>query len=283
MSGNMIVILTSVFVLIWVGFSAAIEVPNNAVTMCQTTPMTIGGEPITGKIETTDCVSLKYGIGWNSDLYTFTGLVGDQVLILVSPSEFNTNIVLYDPKRLRVQNESTRIPRGSGYYTLATTGTYTVEVTSYNAGSTGMYTLKSAKPGMCSTTPMSIGGQPVTGKIETTDCVSLKYGIGWNSDLYTFTGSGGDQVSILVNPSEFNTNIVLYNPNGLKVQNESTRIPRGSGYYTLAATGTYTVEVTSYNAGSTGMYTLKSAKPGICSMTPMTIGVSQLPARLKQL
>ena len=159
MSRSLIALLISVFVLIWVGFAAAIEVPNNAVTMCQTTPMTIGGEPITGKIETTDCASLKYGIGWNSDLYTFTGLVGDQVLILVSPSEFNTNIVLYDPNGLKVQNESTRIPRGSGYYTLAATGTYTVEVTSYNAGSTGMYTLKSAKPGICSTTPMTIGGR----------------------------------------------------------------------------------------------------------------------------
>ena len=154
---SLIVILISVFVLIWGGFSAAVEVHNNAVTMCQTAPMTIGGEPITGKIETTDCVSLKYGIGWNSDLYSFTGTVGDHVSILVNTSEFNTNIVLYDPKGLKVQNESTRIPRGSGYYTLEATGTYTVEVTSYTAGSTGMYTLKSAKPGICSTTPMTIG------------------------------------------------------------------------------------------------------------------------------
>jgi hypothetical protein len=157
MSRSLIVMLISVFVLIWVGFSAADDLPNNAVTICKTTPMTIGGEPVTGKIETADCVSLKYGIGWNSDLYTFTGAEGNQVLILVNTSEFNTNIVLYDPNGLKVQNESTRIPRGSGYYTLEATGTYTVEVTSYNAGSAGMYTLISAKPGMCSTTPMTIG------------------------------------------------------------------------------------------------------------------------------
>ncbi len=43
MSRSLIVILISVFVLIWVGFPAAVEVPNNAVTMCQTTPMTIRG------------------------------------------------------------------------------------------------------------------------------------------------------------------------------------------------------------------------------------------------
>ena len=42
MSRSLIVILISVFVLIWEGFSAAVEVHNNAVTMCQTTPMTIG-------------------------------------------------------------------------------------------------------------------------------------------------------------------------------------------------------------------------------------------------
>ena len=53
MSRSLIALLISVFVLIWMGFPAAIEVPNNAVTMCQTTPMTIGGEPVTGNIETT--------------------------------------------------------------------------------------------------------------------------------------------------------------------------------------------------------------------------------------
>jgi hypothetical protein len=157
MSRSLTVMLITVFVLIGGDFSTAVEVHNNAVTMCQTAPMTIGGEPITGKIETTDCVSLKYGIGWNSDLYTFSGSAEDQVLILVNTSEFNTNIVLYDPTGLKVQSESTRIPRGSGYYTLAATGTYMVEVTSYNAGSTGMYTLKSAKPAICSTMPMTIG------------------------------------------------------------------------------------------------------------------------------
>ena len=144
MSKSLIVVLISFQMFIWVCFTAAIEMPNNAVKMCKIVPMTIGGEPVIGKIETTDCVSLKYGIGWNSDLYAFTGSVGDQVLILVSSSEFNTDIVLYDPKGLKVQDESTRIPCGSGYYMLAATGTYTVEVTSYNTGSTGTYTLKSA-------------------------------------------------------------------------------------------------------------------------------------------
>ena len=153
MSKTLITILISVFVLAWVGFSEAFEAPNNAVTMRQPTPITIGGDPVTGRIETSDCVSLKYGIGWYSDFYTFTGSVGDQILILLNPSEFSTNIMLYDPNGLRVQNESTRIPRGSGYYTLESTGIYTVEVTSYNAGSTGLYTLKSANPGICSTAP----------------------------------------------------------------------------------------------------------------------------------
>jgi len=41
MSRSLMVILISVFVLIWMGFSSAVEVPNNAV-MCQTAPITIG-------------------------------------------------------------------------------------------------------------------------------------------------------------------------------------------------------------------------------------------------
>jgi len=84
-------------------------------------------------------------------------------------------------------------------------------------------------------------------------CIINKYGLGWYADYYRFTGSIGDQISISIT-SSFNQNIVLYDPNGTKVQDQDDRIP-GDLWYTLNAAGTYVLEVTSYYAGQTGGYT----------------------------
>jgi hypothetical protein len=224
--------------------------------------MTIGTEvhEIQGSIDTTDCTSTYYGLGWYADYYTFTGSVGDKISISLS-SAFDPRMVLYDPNGTVVEFRSIRIPYGSEWYPLEMTGTYTLEITPYHAGATGSYTLTSVKRAgkvwnMCGTrTPITIGCSPIItpGNIATDDCVSFKYGINWYADYYTFTGSVGDQISISITAS-FDKNIVLYDPNGTKVDDRTDRIPY-SGWYTLQV-GTYTLEVTSHNAGATGGYTL---------------------------
>ena len=255
------IVLLSVIAWVPLVFSQ-ISVGQAAVTPCQTTPMIMESDvhEIQGSLDTTDCTSTKYGLGHYADYYTFEGSAGDRISIAITAA-FNRNIVLYDPNGGEVQDEDVRIPYG-GWYTLQVTGTYILEVTSYQAGLTGGYTLTSVKRsakvnGMCGTkTPITIGCSPIItpGNLETDDCVSFKYGINWYADYYTFTGSVGDRISISITAS-FNRNIVLYDPNGGEVQDEDVRIP-GAGWYTLLVTGPYTLEVTSYNAGQTGGYTL---------------------------
>ena len=255
-------------------------------TACQTDLTTIGGDAIVGEISLTDCTSTKHGNGWYADYYTFTGSVGDRISISITAS-FGENIVLYDPNGTKVQDEHYgRIRYGSGWYTLGVTGTYILEVTSQGAGETGSYTLTSVKQsakvnGMCGTkTAITMGREPTTtqGNLAIDDCVSFKYGINWYADYYTFTGSVGDRISISITAS-FGENIVLYDPNGTKVQDgHYGRISYGSGWYTLGVTGTYILEVTSQGAGETGSYTLTSVKQsakvnGMCgTKTAITMG-----------
>ena len=127
---------------------------------------------------------------------------------------------------------------------------------------------------MCGTkTAITMGREPTTtqGNLAIDDCVSFKYGINWYADYYTFTGSVGDRISISITAS-FGENIVLYDPNGTKVQDEHYgRIPYGSGWYTLGVTGTYILEVTSQGAGETGSYTLTSQSSDTTAPTPGTV------------
>jgi len=122
----------------------------------------------------------------------------------------------------------------------------------------------------CDTTPLTIGGDAIFGEISLTDCTSTKHGNGWYADFYTFTGSAGDKISISQPEAQFTRDMVLYGPNGLVVldANADFRIPNGSGYYTLPATGTYTLEVTTFYAGETGNYTLTSLSSDTTAPTP---------------
>jgi len=107
----------------------------------------------------------------------------------------------------------------------------------------------------CECLPLNMGGSN-SGSIDTTDCTSTKFGIGWYSDCYKFPGSVGDRISISLSAAFGNPRMLLYDPNGGEVQYESIRIPSGSGCYTLQVPGEYTLEVTPYFAGVIGGYTL---------------------------
>jgi hypothetical protein len=75
-------------------------------------------------------------------------------------------------------------------------------------------------------------------------------------------------VAILLTASAFDTYVYLIGTNGIVItQNDdggggsNSRIPAGSGYYTLPSTGTYIIEVTSYVINATGSYTLSLTGP----------------------
>ncbi|MGH9843863.1 MAG: immunoglobulin domain-containing protein, partial [Blastocatellia bacterium] len=227
-------------------------------------PLTVGSTPVSGQLSGTDCQSSSGGL---ADYYSFSGIAGQQIAINLNSTAFIPRLILYDPRGVREEYDdnfgggsSASIPINGGFHTLWMTGTYTIAVTS--SGGTGAYALRlRGAEGACTTiAPIEIA-QSVTGQLSTTDCrLSID-----NSfvDFYSFSGTAGQQIAINLNSSAFNAFLLLYDPDGNLIASDdnggggtNARIPAGSGFFTLPATGTYLVGANSFAAGQTGAYTL---------------------------
>jgi uncharacterized repeat protein (TIGR01451 family) len=108
----------------------------------------------------------------------------------------------------------------------------------------------------------------VNGALTTSDGRSPIKGSSYYCDRYTFSGTAGQQVAILLTSSDFDTYLYLIDSSGRVVAEDddggggrNSRIPSYSGYYTLPSSGTYTIEVTSYYSNRTGSYTLSLSGP----------------------
>jgi len=216
----------------------------------------------------------------------------DTYLHLVGPS--GTVVAFDDDDGTGTTNS--RIPAPSGTFSLPTTGTYTIDTTSFRAGSNGAYSVSltstgsgvasptatsavqvtatatrtttavlptaTSLPGGCTSVPIS-SGQTLSGTLSTTDCTSLGRGSQYYADRFTFAGTAGQQVVITLQSTAFDTYLHLLNPSGVVVaydddSNGSTnsRIPVTSGTFSLPVTGTYTIDATTFRTLTTGAYTV---------------------------
>lgn len=130
--------------------SASIVVRGQVFTVTQAgggpcAPMPISfGQTINGSLATSDC---PLDDGSFYDVYSFSATAGTQVSVSMSAA-FDTFLFLNNPDGsvLTVDDDggggsNSRIPPGSGFITLPTTGTYTIWANSYDPGVTGAYSL----------------------------------------------------------------------------------------------------------------------------------------------
>src|SRR5262249_23692605 len=142
----------------------------------------------------------------------------------------------------------------------------------------------------CSFAPITVG-QTIAGSIATTDCWSIARGAGYYADQFRFTGSAGDQVSILMDADAFGTlnesYLYLIGPTGAVLQASSSggtgvedaRIPSVSGLYSLPMTGAYTIDATTLSSGDTGAYALSlSGNTVLFTDDPLTAGATLIKA-----
>jgi hypothetical protein len=132
-----------------------------------------------GVLSTSDCLSRYRVVSTDlrpyADHYTFSGTAGQKVAILETSSAFDGYMYLVGPTGTVVTFDddgagypNPRIPAGTGYYTLPSTGTYTIEVTSYTVPAVGAYTLKLMAPVTLTILPepgVVTGCRPAQGKI----------------------------------------------------------------------------------------------------------------------
>jgi thermolysin len=227
------------------------------------------GQTINGSLSTSDCIftgTTKY-----VDVYSFNGTAGQNIVVTMNSSSFDTFLYLVNSSNQVISEDddggdstNSRIPSESGTFSLPATGTYSIWATSYSADLVGPYslTLTVSGGGGCSAAPIAIG-QTVSGSLATSDCFYT--GTSRYVDLYTFSGNAGQQIAITMNSSATDTYLYLVNTsNQILSQDDdageglNSRIPGASGYFSLPATGTYTIHATTYEYATpnTGAYSL---------------------------
>ena len=127
----------------------------------------------------------------------------------------------------------------------------------------------------CTVTPIN-AGQLVNGSLAPGDCQSplrIKDGARPFADRYSFNANSGQPMVISLTSTDFDTYLYLLDANGSVIaQNDDTgpsgnsRIPAGSGFFTLPSSGAFTIDATSFQSSGAGNYTLSLTMPaGSCT------------------
>lgn len=128
-----------------------------------------------------------------------------------------------------------------------------------------VFTITQGGGGACAPTPISIG-QTINGNLTTSAC---PLGDGTFYNAYSFAGTAGQQVAVLMTSSQFDTFLFLNRPDGspLAIDDDggggtNSRIPPGGSFITLPVTGTYTIWANAFDPlDTTGAYSLTLSAP----------------------
>lgn len=116
-----------------------------SIATCPSTPIATG-QTINDALTTSDCIFS--GTTRRVDVYHFQGTAGQQIVINMTSSAFDSYLYLLNPNNQIITEDddggdgvNSRIPPNNGSFTLPVTGTYTIYATSFSSGSTGAYSL----------------------------------------------------------------------------------------------------------------------------------------------
>ncbi len=187
-----------------------------------------------------------------AELWTFTGTVGDRILISAAPTggTMTTQVRLSNPSNSEVLNTSSNLVD----YKLLASGTYTLTIQDASLSHTGTYSLTLLD---ITSGPLTAAGDLDGGAIASAAVVGGQVNAITDLDAYTFTGTAGSRVilgAVATSGVSFNTTMTLYPPAG----GASEAISYGADRLDvqLAASGTYTVVVSDYSVAHTGGYNL---------------------------
>jgi len=227
-----------------------------------------GNVTINGSLTTSDRPNPTRS-GAYSDDYRLSGFqVGQQILFNLNAvaNRFDTYLQIVNAATGAVvdYNDDANGTLNSQLQFTAQAGTeYIVRVTSYNANSTGDYTLTAAPQ---STLAGSISGnQSLSGSLVSTDFVNPSRS-GTYRDDYSLTGvSAGQQVRINLDSTAFDTYLQLVNANTgevLSFNDDANGSLNSEVSFTAQAAINYIVRVTSYRGSATGNYSLRTVTTG---------------------
>ena len=187
------------------------------------------------------------------DSYTVSGAAGDQIVLDLRSSEFDPYIMLITPSEEQFDNDDHEgdASRSMIAMSLPENGQYDVIVTTYKPGESGAYDLRIDWP----TSSVASGNRTERGSLASGD---ERLESGEYVDGYEFEGTPGQRVRLDVSSSEFDTYLILVDPNGEHAENDDAEGLAGHSVIEadITESGTYVVAVTSYKPKETGSYEL---------------------------
>jgi len=188
------------------------------------------------------------------DSYTIDCSRGEKIVLDLQSSEFDPYLMVFSPGGGQYENDDHEGDANRSLLSLDPTeeGTYTIYVTSYDAGETGNYDLSIWKGSMEATAaePRIESGELVDGD-ETLRT-------GEYMDSYTFEGIPGQRARLDLSSTEFDTYLILKGPGEFNLENDDIGEDPDHSVIDveLPEKGTYRVIVTSFDVGETGRYGL---------------------------
>ncbi|MCX7676156.1 MAG: PPC domain-containing protein, partial [Alteraurantiacibacter sp.] len=232
------------------------------------------GSLINGKLEQGDA---QLSSGEFMDGYRIEGRSGQQVILNLSSSDFDTYLMLRGPDGSSFDNDGLEgHGTNSGLnVTLPANGSYRLIVTSYRRGETGAYTLSASGASLVMETASSAGtsrglaigsaatsgalipGRPLNGELSASD---PQLDDGEYFDSYTLSAPPGTRMSLRMESTAIDTYLAAFGSGGYQVSNDDDASGSGGTNSHLDVTvpdsGVLTVVATSYAAREMGPYRL---------------------------
>jgi hypothetical protein len=189
------------------------------------------------------------------------GVPGGHVRIELTSPDFDTYLLLIDPLGEPLANDDFNGETGRSVIDteLTEAGTYSIVVTSYDAGETGNYELSIDTSDVAPDAPTGdvehfLASGTQRGELEFGDVVDDRSRL---TDLYSFEATAGDRIIIEMSSLEFDPFLVLIYPDGRSMEFDDF----GGGHNAridieAEQTGRFRVTATSYGTLVTGGYTL---------------------------
>ncbi len=240
------------------------------------------GQTISGRLEASDP---RLSDGSYYDLYRYEGRAGDRIVITMRSDAFDTHLSW---GRLAgstfTADESDDDGAGGTDSRLTVTvgsgGSYGIRANSFDGDETGAYTLTvelvggASAPAPGSAGAMEIAaGQTIHGRLDGSD---PRLSDDSHYDLYVYRGSPGEEISITMRSSDFDTYLSGGSIRGGDFQAQDSDDDGAGGtdsrlIATLGTDGTYAIRANSYGGGETGSYTLEVTSSAANSSNSRTL------------
>jgi len=197
-----------------------------------------------GTLQFGDTVDAQFTNG-GGDHWAFEAAAGDVVQIDLSSSQFDPYLELLNANGESIaSNDDTNGRNSQIRVTFLESGRYTVITRPYSSGS-GIYQLSLA---LVRHNPIQtlFYGQRVNDDLQS--------GI---SDFWVFDGEAGDRITLVMNSTDFDTFLELYNMNNQPIaSNDDANGNNSQINFVLPADGSYTVIARGYSGSASGFYNL---------------------------